>query len=202
MALNIDSIDDNTVFAVFAPDRTVLGTVSSNTPEGETFWQGVLPVDGDYSVEVAGTGGAAYYALDVWIDAAFRQPVGLLQRMSFAPGADSGTVGGAVLLGATDQWYLTARAGQQMDVTVSSVEANSTFDVFGPDGAALTAPGERTTWSGPLPQDGDYRIAISPTRGNATYTMTVRITGGERRNGDSSRPSSSPRRAPANRCSG
>ena len=53
MALNIDSIDDNTVFAVFAPNRTVLGTVSSNTPEGETFWSGMLPANGDYSVEVA-----------------------------------------------------------------------------------------------------------------------------------------------------
>ena len=59
MALNIDSIDDNTVFAVFTPDRQVLATVSSNTPEGETFWQGVLPASGDYSVEVASTGGTA-----------------------------------------------------------------------------------------------------------------------------------------------
>ena len=178
MALNIDSIDDNTVFAVFTPDRQVLATVSSNTPEGETFWQGVLPASGDYSVEVASTGGTAYYALDVWIDAAVRQNIGLLQRLSFAPGTDSGTVGGSVLLGATDRWYLTASAGQLMDVSVTSVEANSTFDVFAPDGTAMTAPAERTTWSGPLPQNGGYRIDVSPTRGNATYTMTVRITGG------------------------
>ena len=44
----------------------------------------------------------------------------------------------------------------------------------------MTAPAERTTWSGPLPQNGGYRIDVSPTRGNATYTMTVRITGGRR----------------------
>ena len=124
------------------------------------------------------TGGTAYYALDVWIDAAVRQNIGLLQRLSFAPGTDSGTVGGSVLLGATDRWYLTASAGQLMDVSVTSVEGNSTFDVFAPDGTAMTAPAERTTWSGPLPQNGGYRIDVSPTRGNATYTMTVRITGG------------------------
>ena len=173
MDLTIDSVDDNTVFAVFTPDRTVLATISD-----DTFWTGTLPVTGDYSVEVASLGGGAFYRMKVWIDAEFRDPLGSVQRMSFAPGTSSGSANGAVVRASEDWWFLGARAGQTMEVFVTSLEANSTFDVLAPDGSLLTAPDERTTWSWPLPQDGDYAIVVKPTRGNATYTITVRITGG------------------------
>lgn len=173
MDLTVDSVDDNTVFAVFAPDRTLLAVVSD-----DTFWSGTLPVTGDYSVEVASVGGGAFYRMKVWVGATFRDPLGLVQRMSFAPGTSSGTASGAVVRGSEDWWFLTAAAGQTMQVDVTSLEANSTFDVYTPDGGLLTAPGDRTTWSWQLPQGGDYRVVVKPTRGNATYTITVRITGG------------------------
>jgi len=107
------------------------------------------------------------------------EPVGSERRMSFAPGTDNGTASGAVVRGSADTWVLAASAHQTMDVMVTSFEANSTFDVLAPDGTALTAPDDRTTWTGVLPADGDYRVVVAPTRGNATYTITVRITGGE-----------------------
>lgn len=186
MDLTIDSVDDNTVFAIFTPDRTVLAVISD-----DTFWSGTLPFTGDYSVEVASVDGAAFYRMKVWIDADFRDPLGSVQRMSFAPGTSSGTASGAVVRGSTDWWFLGAAAGQTMQVDVTSLEANSTFDVFAPDGTPLTAPGERTTWSGVLPQGGDYRVVVQPTRGNSTYTITVRITGG------TSAPSQQPTQTPA-----
>jgi hypothetical protein len=173
MDLAVDSADDNTVFSLFAPDRTVLATVSN-----DTFWSGPLPSDGDYSVEVTSLDGPAYYVMKVWIDAGFRDPLGLVQRMSFAPGTDSGSASGAVVRASFDTWVLWAAAGQTMEVSVTSLEANSTFDVFTPSGSPLTAVDERTTWTGVLPEDGDYRIAVQPTRGNSTYFITVRITGG------------------------
>jgi hypothetical protein len=178
MQLVVDSPDDNTVFTVFAPDRSVLGTVVPNEVDAQPFWSGVLPATGDYQVEITSLGGPAYYAMKVWIDAQFVEPLGLVQRLSFAPGTVSGTATGAAIRASTDQWFLGARAGQTMEVAVTSLEGNSTFDVFAPDGSALTAPGERTTWSGVLPADGDYVVAIQPTRGNTTYTLTVRITPG------------------------
>ena len=173
MDLTIDSVDDNTVFAIFAPDRTVLAVISD-----DTFWSGTLPATGDYSVEVASLEGAAFYRMKVWIDATNVDPLGSVQRMTFAPGTSSGTAGGAVVRASTDWWFLGAAAGQTMHVDVTSLEANSTFDVLAPDGTPLTAPGERTTWSVVLPQGGDYRVVVQPTRGNSTYTITVRITGG------------------------
>jgi hypothetical protein len=173
MDLSIDSVDDNVAFAVFAPDRTLLATVTD-----DTFWTGTLPASGDYSVEVASLGGGAFYRMKVWIDAEFIDPLGSVQRMSFAPGTSSGTASGAVVRASEDWWFLGAAAGQTMQVDVTSLEANSTFDVYAPDGTLLTAPDDRTTWSWQLPQSGDYVVVVTPTRGNSTYTITVRITGG------------------------
>ena len=123
--------------------------------------------------------------------------------MSFAPGTVSGTASGAVLLGATDRWFLTARAGQTMDVTVTSVEGNSTFDVFAPDGTAVTAPAERTTWSGPLPAERRLphrRLADARQRHlhdhRAHHRRHVVAAAG------STDASSSPRRAAGQSCSG
>jgi hypothetical protein len=173
MDLAVDSADENTVFSVFAPGHVLLANVAQGTA-----WSGTLPTAGDYAVEVASVSGPAYYQLKVWIDAAARDPLGSVQRMEFAPGTDSGTADGAVVRGSADTWVLGAAAGQTMDVSVVSIQDNATFDVFAPDGLPLTASGDRTVWSGQLPADGDYHIVVHPTFGNATYTITVRITGG------------------------
>jgi hypothetical protein len=176
MQVMVDSVEDDTVFAVFGPGRTVLGLVNSYTEAEEMYWTGTLPADMDYAIEVTTVGPATHYQIKVAIDAAAWVPLGQLERMTFAPGSVSGRASTAALLGTADSWYLGARAGQFMAVDVTSIEANSTFDVFAPDGTMMTAPAERTTWSGFLPQDGDYRVEVRPTRGNATYTIAARIT--------------------------
>lgn len=178
MQVMVDSVEDATVFSVFAPDRTLLATVDSSTPDEHTYWEGTLPASGDYAVEVTSATTATPYDIKVAIDTVAWVPLGQLERLSFAPGASSGTVGAAVLRATADTWYVNARAGQHMTIELTSLENNSTFDVFSVDGSAMTSSGEqRTTWSGPLTADGDHTIEVRPTRGNATYTMTVTITG-------------------------
>jgi len=178
-AITIDSADNNTAFSVFGPGWTLLAHAEATQAEPNTFWTGVLPADGDYTVEVASTGGQAYYQLKVWIDASYMDPLGLVQRISFAPGTFSGTGLGSVIRASTDSWLLTARAGQTMDVTVQpGPGTGTTFDVSAPNGGLMTAPDARTTWSGVLPMDGDYRVAVSPLGGNSDYTIDVMITGG------------------------
>lgn len=177
-AITLDSADNNTVFAVFDPSWRLLANVAATQVEANTFWTGVLPADGDYAVEVVSSGGEAYYQMKVWIDAGHMDPLGLVQRMSFAPGSDSGEGQGSVIRASTDTWVLTALAGQTMDVIVQpGPGTGTTFDVFAPDGTALTAPDDRISWSGQLPVAGDYRVAVSPLGGNSDYTITVRITG-------------------------
>ena len=81
MDLTIDSADDNTVFSVFAPDHNLVGTRFRRHDV-----VGPAATAGDYAIEVASVDGAAYYQLKVWIDATVRDPLGAVQRMSFAPG--------------------------------------------------------------------------------------------------------------------
>ena len=63
-----------------------------------------------------------------------------------------------------------------MDVTVINDAGGVTFDVYAPGGTPLTAPAERTTWTGVLPTDGDYRVAVSPLMGNQSTTSSCRST--------------------------
>jgi hypothetical protein len=104
-------------------------------------------------------------------------PQGVDERISFAPGATSAAVENAVVRGAQDRYTLEAQAGQTMRVAVSSLEDNATFQVFAPDGQELqgAATGENGVWEQVLSQSGDYTIAVSSIRGNASYHMEVTI---------------------------
>lgn len=89
-------------------------------------------------------------------------------RISFAPGTDNATREGDVDEGATDRWVLTARAGQQMQLTVDSVEDTTVFTVFAPDRSVLATVASNTpegdvSWSGSLPASGDYSISRRST---------------------------------------
>ncbi|MBD2185305.1 hypothetical protein H6S82_31290 [Planktothrix sp. FACHB-1355] len=95
------------------------------------------------------------------------------RRLQFARGRNSTTVKDAVVRGTTDTYLLGARAGQTMNVSISSVEANVVFDVVAPNGTKLTE--EATSFSGELPATGDYRVVIGTTRGNGSYTLQVSI---------------------------
>ena len=86
---------------------------------------------------------------------------------------------------------MNAKAGQKAEFHLSSVEHNALFTVYLP-GAALkkgdggidvegeTLPGANvdtgaSQWSGVLPKDGQYIIAVAPTRGGATCKLAVAI---------------------------
>ncbi len=103
---------------------------------------------------------------------------GITKRISFARGKSSATVRGAVIRGDADTWIVRAKAEQMMTVSIRSVEDNAVFTVQGPDGEYLQDAGEEDEARGvtnSLPYDGDYRIRVSGTRGNATYRLTVSI---------------------------
>jgi hypothetical protein len=100
------------------------------------------------------------------------------QRIAFAPGAETGSVDGAVARGDRQRYVLWARAGQVMEVHLSAREQNAAFSVFAPDGRVLAGTEEgadATDWMGPLPADGDYQISVGGTRGNASYRLSVGI---------------------------
>ncbi|MBS2034505.1 hypothetical protein JST97_05945 [bacterium] len=91
----------------------------------------------------------------------------------FDRGKFSKTVHGAVVRGTTEKFWVGAGKGQKMTVRIRSLENNAVFQVVG-DGGELSKP-EQTQWSGTLPIKGDYLIEVGPTRGNATFDLTVEI---------------------------
>jgi len=106
-------------------------------------------------------------------------PDGTPRRISFAPGATSAAVEGAVVRGTRDRYVLWAAAGQEMRVSLASLEQNGALVIIAPGGAALPGaePGaDAKAWSGTLPAAGDYTLEVGPTRGNATYRLEVSIT--------------------------
>lgn len=109
----------------------------------------------------------------------------------FAPGASSAEVRGAVIRGERALYTLEARAGQRLTLRVAAPEGNAAFQLYAPgarpqtrdfgveiDGRALPGAGEgedATRWTGTLPQSGAYLLVVGPTRGNASYRLTVTI---------------------------
>ena len=105
-------------------------------------------------------------------------PAGKTQRVRFARGRTTAILKGAVVRGTEDRYILGARAGQTMIVHLTSREKNAEFLIQDPNGTAVEGLDDGladTDWTGELPVSGDYSIWVSPTRGNATYTLEITI---------------------------
>jgi hypothetical protein len=117
---------------------------------------------------------------------------GVAKEVSFAKGSNSALMQGSVIRGESDQYFLTAKAGQKMEVSLSAVEKNAACAIYQPGykagkdadglleirGTALPGAGEgedATAWQGALPGSGKYLILVGPTRGNATYKLKITI---------------------------
>lgn len=120
------------------------------------------------------------------------QPVPKVRSIFFPRGATGGTVGGHVLRGNRDLYSLIAGKGQTLTVTITAPDDNAVFQIYEPDtkiqrdpagvlefvGKALpeaTDGDDTTRWSGRLPRAGTYLIVIGSTRGNARYSIDVKV---------------------------
>ncbi|MBF2026786.1 MAG: hypothetical protein IGS48_08470 [Oscillatoriales cyanobacterium C42_A2020_001] len=111
------------------------------------------------------------------------QPLQLAQqsrvrRIRFAPGAISATIEDAVVRGTRDTYLVGASKGQTMTVAIASLENNAVFELKAPPnkaGQRRTLKPEAISWTGVLPQSGDYQVIVGGTRGNASYKLQVTI---------------------------
>ena len=74
---------------------------------------------------------------------------------------------------------VTVKAGQTLDVNITSDEDNAVFQIYLP-GEKATLPGagamdDAKKFSGKAPTDGEYVIVVGPTRGNATYKLSYSV---------------------------
>ena len=120
------------------------------------------------------------------------EPVPSPKPIFFARGAATGTVGGHVLRGEQALYSLKAAPGQTLTVTLTTPDDNAVFQLYEPDtaigrdaegllefkGRPLhgAEPGEDATrWQGRLPRAGTYLFVVGSTRGNARYSMDVKV---------------------------
>jgi hypothetical protein len=151
-------------------------------------WSGILPASQDYYIEVRSISGQSInYQLNVEIPAVGSAPasaglpkIAKDQPIRFAMGPLDVALNGTVISGERDRYTLSMRAGEILDVLITSLEGNAVFTILGPDHVALpgTEEGKDTIqWAVPIPADGSYAILVGPTRGNATYTLKVNVSG-------------------------
>ncbi len=117
---------------------------------------------------------------------------GVTQEVKFQKDSNATVIEQSVIRGESDLYYLTARAGQTLTVSLSALEKNAVFTIYRPgvtvttepDGIAdikgktLSGAGESddaTTWKGRLPDSGRYLLVVGGTRGNATYKLKISI---------------------------
>jgi hypothetical protein len=141
---------------------------------------------------------SALIALVVLPLAAFAQAVTTLPPMSvitFNPGSNTSTKNGQMVPGGRDLYYVQAKAGQTMNVSVSST-APIAFQVYNPDatvaraadGSPLIAgktlpdagPNDNAqAWVGAIPRDGKYLITVgdgpSGPMAPTPYSLTVSV---------------------------
>jgi hypothetical protein len=120
------------------------------------------------------------------------EPIPSPKPIFFATGSSSGTVGGHVLRGERALYSVKVPAGATLIVTLTAPDDNAVFQIYEPGttigrdndgllefhGKALHGADEgedATRWSGRLKRSGVYLIVIGSTRGNAKFSVDVKI---------------------------
>ena len=130
--------------------------------------------------------------------AALAQAVTTLPPMSaitFNPGSNKSTTNGQMVPGGRDLYYVQAKAGQTMTVSVASAAAIA-FQVYNPDATVARAadgsplitgktlpdagPNDNAqAWVGAIPRDGNYLITVgagpSGPVAPTPYSLTVSL---------------------------
>jgi hypothetical protein len=96
------------------------------------------------------------------------------RRVQFQRGSSSATVQGKASIALPDTYLLGARAGQVMSVQLTAPRKSVTFLVMSPKTTSLIADNARS-WTGTLPETGDYHIIVDADERGGTYSMTISI---------------------------
>jgi len=96
------------------------------------------------------------------------------RRVQFKRGASSTTLQGKVSIALPDTYVIGARAGQVMTVQLTAPRKAVTFLVSTPQSRNLLADNTRS-WTGTLPETGDYTIIVDADDRGGTYSMTITI---------------------------
>jgi LysM repeat protein len=152
--------EDGVQLSVYGAD----GTVLKKANRGGTSFRDTLPSTQDYILKVSATKKTAY-TMNVDVPA----------RISFAPGAISGTVTGRVAAESSQYYILRALKNQKMKVEVTP-EDDLQLVIYGVDGTVLkSGMSEAASFSGKLPSSQDYILVLTAGDRAANFAMKVTI---------------------------
>jgi hypothetical protein len=166
MQLKVTSLENNASLDLEAPNGEKLVTGGEETKI-------LLPVDGDYLIYINPLRGNVSYIFDVLIT----DPVEFIS-VQFEAGSSSTSISGGMLRGETGPVYdLVATAGQRIDISITSLEENASFDVLTPSGEVLLSEigVQGFDFSASLPETGQYLITTNALRGNVSFTLDISI---------------------------
>lgn len=95
------------------------------------------------------------------------------QTIKFKTGSHSAIVSGGVARGTLNTYVLEAKKGQNISVTITSIENNVVFQILDPTGKSIVK--EKENFSGKLPRSGKYKIVVGTTRGGASFKLSISI---------------------------
>ena len=96
------------------------------------------------------------------------------RRVQFKRGSSSTTVQGKVSVGLPDTYLLGARAGQVMTIQLTAPRQKVRFMLMTSKTTEVLAD-NTTSWTGTLPETGDYHILVDADEDGRTYSMTITI---------------------------
>ncbi len=163
MMAMINSANQTLALQIQAPDGSSLVTASQKL----NYWQGTLPLDGDYRVAVVADSSGGSFDLSVTIPA----------RITFKSGAVSASATGSVAAHGITTYLLRALQGQTMSVKVTSPSADVFLTIYGlEDGNPyVRSVTGQTSATLKLPTTQDYVIQCVST-GEAAEDIAVNFT--------------------------
>ncbi|MFN8450052.1 MAG: hypothetical protein U0521_16090 [Anaerolineae bacterium] len=180
MQARVASPYSNVYLTVVSPSGSPLARAQA----GAQSFDGTLPESGDYVLQVSAPVGtpATTYLLNVSITGGVPTSTPIppqYVRIRFATGATSAQVNGQVDGTSFRGYLLEARAGQRMQITVTSPTGNAYLTVVSPSGSPLArAQNGVQIFDQTLPESGDYRLEVSAPSGTplTNFTLFVSVT--------------------------
>ena len=155
------------------------GQVLKSMDAGTANWSGLAPTTQDYFLTLTTPNGtpASYTLLITILPQGQVEPTPTPKRISFASGATSASVQGALPLNGMDRWIIRVQAGQTMTAKAIPQNGNVMLIVFGVDGDVYqTDHVGSPDFSAQLQTTQDYYIDVRAWGDTApTYTLQVAI---------------------------